>query len=115
MSGFQHCVRAATINGANSDRMAAPQNIVAPRLRTIRREKELTQAMLAARCGMQGWDIGANTITEIETKIRCVIDAVLLCLAKAFDVRPEALLPAAENTKATVKGYFAGKPSNLVK
>lgn len=93
--------------------MAAPQNIVGSRLRAIRREKELTQAMLAARCGMLGWDIGENTITKIETKIRCVVDAELLCLAKALDVRPEALLPTAEKTKATVKGYFAVRPSNL--
>lgn len=91
--------------------MAAPQNIVGPRIRALRREKGLTQAMLAARCGVLGWDVGENTVTKIETRIRCVVDAELLCLAKALDVGLSDLLPPPEKTKATVKGYFAVRPS----
>lgn len=93
--------------------MAAPQNIVGPLLRAIRREKGLTQAMLAARCGVLGWDIAENTVTKIETQIRCVVDAELLCLAKALDVRPEAFFPSSEKFKSVVKAYFAERPSAL--
>lgn len=88
-----------------------PQNLVGPQLRAIRHEKGLTQAMLAARCGILGWDIGENTITKIETQIRCVIDAELLCLAKALDVELEAFFPLPEKRKALVKGYFGARSS----
>lgn len=79
----------------------------------MRREKGLTQAMLAARCGVLGWDIGENTITKIETNVRCVIDAEIACLATALGVHPEELLPAPEKLRATVKAYFASRPSAL--
>jgi transcriptional regulator with XRE-family HTH domain len=87
--------------------MAPSQNIVGPKIRALRREKGLTQAMLAARCGMLGWDVGENTITKIETQIRCLVDAELLCLAKALDVHPEVLFPSPDKAKATVKTFFA--------
>jgi DNA-binding XRE family transcriptional regulator len=68
--------------------MPAPsQNLVGPRLSALRRGKGMTQAMLAARCGLLGWDIGENTITKIETQIRCLVDWEVLCLAKALDVQ----------------------------
>lgn len=93
--------------------MAASQNIVGTKLRAIRREKGLTQAMLAARCGMLGWDIGENTITKIETDVRCVVDAEILCLASALTVKPADLLPEPEKLKTVVKAYFASRPSQL--
>lgn len=88
--------------------MPTPQNIVGPRLRTLRREKGLTQAMLAARCGMLGWDIGENTITKIETQLRCLVDFELLCLAQALDVDPSSFLPAKELRKHSLKKHFRG-------
>lgn len=87
--------------------MPAPQNIVGSRIRALRRERGLTQAMLAARCGMLGWDVGENVITKIETHIRCVIDAELVCLAKALEASPEQLLPSRDSSKAAVRKYFA--------
>jgi hypothetical protein len=75
--------------------------------------KPVTQAMLAARCGMLGWDIGENTITKIETNIRCVVDAELLCLAKVLDVQPDAFFPSAERTKSVVQKHFSERPSKL--
>jgi transcriptional regulator with XRE-family HTH domain len=87
--------------------MAAQQNIVGPRIQALRREKGLTQAMLAARCGMLGWDVGENVVTKIETQIRCVVDVELLCLARALDVAPAELLPPKEKAKAIVGSYFA--------
>jgi transcriptional regulator with XRE-family HTH domain len=86
--------------------MSAPQNIVGSRIRALRRERGLTQAMLAARCGMLGWDVGENVITKIETHIRCVIDVELVCLAKALDASPEQLLPSRDSSKAAVRKYF---------
>lgn len=90
--------------------MAAAQNIIGPRIQALRRAKGLTQAMLAARCGVLGWDIGENTITKIETHIRCVVDAELMCLAKALDVTPDLLFPAPEKLKATIRNYYSDRP-----
>lgn len=90
------------------EEMPFQQNIVGPRIQALRREKGLTQAMLAARCGMLGWDVGENVVTKIETQIRCVVDAELLCLAKALDVAPEQLLPSRDKTKPAIRAYFSG-------
>ena len=66
--------------------------------------------MLAARCGMLGWDIGENIITKIETGIRCVTDAEFACLAKALTVPPEALLPPPDKFKSTIAAFFSERP-----
>ncbi len=91
--------------------MPAAQNIVGSQVKLLRRERGLTQAMLAARCGLLGWDIGENIITKIETKVRCVTDAELLCLSKALDISPADLLPAKADTKPIIAQYFAGHSS----
>jgi transcriptional regulator with XRE-family HTH domain len=83
--------------------MPAPQNIVGSQIKTLRREKRLTQAMLAARCG---WDVSENVITKIETHIRCVTEIELLCIATALNLKIEALLPPNEKSKAVVKKFF---------
>jgi transcriptional regulator with XRE-family HTH domain len=92
--------------------MPAPQNIVGSRIREVRREQGLTQALLAARCGTLGWDVGENVITKIETRIRCVTDAEFLCLAKALNVSPESLLPPQEKFKATITAFFSERPAH---
>lgn len=89
--------------------MAAPQNIVGPKIKALRRGQKLTQEELAARCGMLGWDVGENVITKIETQIRCVVDIELLCLAKALRVDPAELLPGGSAQEKTVKSYYAEK------
>ena len=89
--------------------MSNPQNIVGPRIKALRLQQGLTQAMLAARCGMLGWDVGENVVTKIETQIRCVVDFELLCIAQALDARVEQLLPSNEKSKAGLKKLFHEK------
>ena len=86
--------------------MPLPQNIVGFKLKAMRRELGITQAMLAARCGTLGWDIGENVITKIETMIRCVTDVELACLATALSVKPEELLPASDKLKTVVTRHL---------
>lgn len=93
--------------------MTSPQNIVGPQIRTLRREKGLTQAMLAARCGVLGWDIGENTVTKIETQLRCVVDSELICLAHALEADLGELLPAADKWKATIAKFYSARSSRL--
>ncbi len=68
-------------------------NIVGPRIRKLRREKGLTQEMLAARIGVLGWDVSRDVLARVEAQMRCVTDAELLYFADALDVRVDALFP----------------------
>ena len=86
--------------------MAAAQNIVGSRIKAFRQEQGLTQAMLAARCGHLGWDIGENVVTKIETQIRCVTDVELVCLATALRIEPGSLLPSRSGAAKILKDYF---------
>ena len=69
------------------------QNLVGKEVKRLREAKNMTQSMLAARCGSVGWDISENTITKIETDVRCVKDYELVLLAKALRVKLKELLP----------------------
>ena len=71
----------------------ATQNLVGPVIRKLRYQREMTQAMLTARCGRVGWDVGENTIAKIESQIRCVTDKELVVLARALGVKVENLFP----------------------
>ena len=62
--------------------------------------------MLAARCGRLGWDIAENVVAKIETKIRCVTDVELVCIATALKVKPEELQSPAERMKSVVTRHF---------
>lgn len=72
---------------------ATQQNIVGPVIRKIRYQREMTQAMLAARCSRVGWDIGENTIAKIEAQIRCITDREIVILAKALGIPVQNLFP----------------------
>ncbi len=87
--------------------MPESHNIVGVRIKALRREKGLTQAMLAARCSRLGWDVSENVVTKIETQIRCVTDFELICFAKALGVNPERILPPVENIKSAIAPFFA--------
>ena len=53
-------------------------------VRKLRYQRDLTQAMLTARCSQAGWDVSENTIAKIEAQIRCVTDREVVFLAKAL-------------------------------
>ena len=77
--------------------MARPQNIVGPQVRKLRYQQELKQEDLAARCGVQGWDLSRGTLSKIEAQLRCVTDSELEILAKALKVEIAALYPPKKN------------------
>ncbi|HCN31402.1 MAG TPA: hypothetical protein DIT64_22405 [Verrucomicrobiales bacterium] len=83
-----------------------PRNIAGPRIRQLRNEAGLSQADLAARCGLQGWDLSRETLAKIESQIRWVADFELLCLASALSVDVKALLPAPKKTKVSMADWF---------
>jgi len=66
--------------------MKPPRNIVGPVIRNLRDKKRLTQADLATKLNLLGWDISRDTLAKIETKVRWVADFELLKLATALGV-----------------------------
>lgn len=76
--------------------MTKPRNIVGPVVRRLRHSMGLTQADLAAKLNLDGWDLARGTLAKIEAGIRWVADFELLALARALGVPPGALIDPAD-------------------
>jgi len=72
--------------------MSKPRNIVGPILREIRMSKGLTQAELAARLNVSGWDLSRDTLAKIESRARWVADFEIAQLAKVIGLDGPELL-----------------------
>ena len=72
--------------------MTEPRNIVGPIVRELRLKKELTQAALAAKLNIIGWDLSRDTLAKIENQTRWVADFEIPILAKSIGVGPSELL-----------------------
>ena len=70
------------------------QNILGPQIRRIRAEQGLSQEMLAARCGVAGWDLSRGTLAKIEAGVRCITDMEAANLALALKISLLDLYPA---------------------
>ena len=66
--------------------------MIGPRLRSLREAEGLTQAELAARLQLAGWDISRETLAKVESQVRCVTDRELVRFAAALEVEPNELL-----------------------
>jgi len=85
-----------------------PYNFVGSLIRKLRNEKNLTQEMLAARCGVAGYEISRGTLAKIEAGIRGIADIELFVIAGVLGVKIEDLFPP--RFKARLKsGEFASK------
>jgi transcriptional regulator with XRE-family HTH domain len=67
--------------------------VVGPAVRRLRYQRKLSQAQLAARCQLHGWNASRDMIAAIEGRIRYVTDAEVLKLAKALKAPFPALFP----------------------
>ena len=76
--------------------MATEQNMIGPRLRSLREAEGLTQAEFAARLQLAGWDISRETLAKVESQVRCVTDRELVRFAEALEVEPTELLRPAK-------------------
>jgi transcriptional regulator with XRE-family HTH domain len=66
--------------------------MIGPALRSLREAEGLTQAELAARLQLSGWDISRETLAKVESQVRCVTDRELVRFAEALEVDPSELL-----------------------
>lgn len=72
--------------------MTKKLNIVGPRVRKLRNTAGLSQAKLAEKCQLKGWDITREGIAKIEGQVRHVDDSELVYLCKVLHVDPKILL-----------------------
>ncbi len=70
--------------------------MIGPALRSLREAEGLTQAELAARLQLSGWDISRETLAKVESQVRCVTDRELVRFAEALEVDPSELLKPAK-------------------
>ncbi len=76
--------------------MNSPRNIVGPVVRELREKIGLSQAALAAKLNLAGWDVGRDIIARIEGQVRWVADFEILKLAGSLGIDgPELLRRAA--------------------
>ena len=66
----------------------------------------LTQPQLAAKCNLLGWNISRETLAKIESQVRWISDAELLCMGKALGVSIESLLPHQERDPKNLAKFF---------
>ena len=62
------------------------KNLVGPKVKELRKEKNLTQKELAVQLQLLGYDFNDLTILRIEQQSRFVSDMELLALATYFDI-----------------------------
>jgi len=72
--------------------MEPPKNIVGPVIRRLREKKKLTQAELATKLNLAGWDLSRDTLAKIEAQVRCVTDYEIPVLAISVGIEPSDLL-----------------------
>jgi len=69
------------------------RNLVGPAVRKYRYQQELSQAELAAKCQLLGWNVSRDIIAAIEGQVRCVTDVELVGLATVLGTDAVRLLP----------------------
>jgi len=72
--------------------METPKNIVGPIIRQLREKRNLTQAQLATKLNLAGWDLSRDTLAKIEAQVRCVTDYEIPILAISVGLEPPDLL-----------------------
>lgn len=69
------------------------RNAIGTQVRKLRARQNLTQQDLAARCNLVGFDIGRETVSQIERGVRGVSDLEMILLASALKAKLLDLVP----------------------
>jgi transcriptional regulator with XRE-family HTH domain len=77
-------------------------------VKMIRKNRGITQSELVAKCNLLGFDIGRESISQIERQVRGVSDIEMILLARALRVEIQALVPdAAVEWKKDTRSPFS--------
>ena len=74
-------------------RESSSRNAIGRQLQKQRMKSNLTQQGLAARCQLLGFEIGRETISQIERRVRGVSDLEMILLARALRIDFADLIP----------------------
>ncbi len=80
-----------TVAGIEHDR--SQLNVVGPQIRKLRNQKGWTQAQLAQKLQLLGWDTSRQSVARLETQERRVTDLEVLILAMVLGVKTDELYP----------------------
>lgn len=81
--------------------MAEPlKNLIGPEVRRLRDAAGLSQAKLAERCQLKGWDLSRSTLAKIEAGIRRINDGELFLLCRMLDCPMEELFRSTKPKRA---------------
>lgn len=69
------------------------RNAIGTQVQRCRARQNLTQLDLAGRCNLLGFDIGRETVSQIERGVRGVSDLEMILLSKALRVALVDLVP----------------------
>jgi transcriptional regulator with XRE-family HTH domain len=78
-----------------------PRNIVGPVVRELREKAGITQAALAVKLNLAGWDVSRDIIARIEGQVRWVADVEILKLAAGLNIDGPELLRLAASKRQT--------------
>lgn len=79
--------------GVKNHTTARFRNIAGPQIRKFREYRGWSQATLAAKCQVEGWDITRDVVATIENRVRWIGDFELVLLARILGVPLIDLLP----------------------
>jgi len=84
-------------------------NVVGPQVQQFRVQKGWTQAVLAQKLQLQGWNVSLGSVGKLEAQLRRVPDCELLFLAKVLGVPAGELLPKKVLLKQLGPQFQSGK------
>lgn len=73
------------------------KNLISKRLIHLRQQHHMSQRLLAYQLQLNGYDMGKNVITRIETNKRYVTDVELKAFAEIFQVSYDYLIDGKED------------------
>jgi len=76
------------VPGRKSGNFGSAKNTYGGNLANLRQTKGLSTQVLVARLQRYGWDVGEDTITNIETGRRILSDSELVLILKAMRASP---------------------------
>ena len=72
------------------------KNLISKRLIELRRQRHMSQRLLAYKLQLRGYDMDKNVITRIETNKRFVTDVEIKALSEVFEISYEYLIDGKE-------------------
>ena len=68
------------------------KNLIGKRLIELRRQRHMSQRLLAYKLQLRGYDMDKNVITRIETNKRFVTDVEIKAFSEVFEISYEYLI-----------------------